>query len=468
MALTVKIRRMPGRSATTLVDALISAGRNDEASAHCRRALAEQPENPTLLRDAADVLLVQGRYREALDFYRRAAARAPGDQEIHELLAAVHWKLDEAAAARGVLADFFRAHPIQDWDRGRDDSPAILRLSGLDATICRLDERTKHRPATHYRGGYFLTTHLLPRGRYRVQNWTIAQDNINSRADVPAHDLLLNTIADADAESRSLLALSAYMKARPTMPIVNHPDRVLTTTRDQNARRLNAIEGVLFPRTERFRPDGAGPEAAAARVRALGLAYPLIVRETGTHTGRTVALVESEAKLVRYFANAAKKGGDEFYLIEFIDERFVGPDGKSYFNKKRVFCIDGRLYPVVSHVDRVWNVHGHNRLAVMKKNPWMQAQEEQYLADPAKSIGGKTYRILEDLGASVGLDFCGVDYAVRRDGTLLVFEMNAAMRHSHDHARNFPYMRPFMESISEAFAVMLTRKLAAARSQNTG
>ncbi len=461
MALTVKIRRMPGRSASNPVDALIRAGRNDEALAHCRRALAERPEDPALLRDAADVSLVKGRYREALDFYRRAAARAPADQEVHELLAAVHWKLDEAAAGRRVLVDFFRAHPIQDWDRGKDDSPAILRLAGMDATICRLDERAKRRPATHYRGGHFLTTHLLPRGRYRVRNWTIAQDNINSRADVPAHDLLLNTIADADVESRSLLALSAYIKARPTVPIVNHPDRVLVTTRDENARRLNAIEGVLFPRTERFRPDGASPEAAAARVRAMGLTYPLIARETGTHTGRTVALIESETALVRYFADAAKMDGREFYLIEFIDERFVGPDGKSYFNKKRVFCIDGRLYPVVSHVDTVWNVHGHNRLAVMKKSPWMQEQEKHYLADPAKSIGGKNHRILEGLGASVGLDFFGVDYAVRRDGTLLIFEMNAAMRHSHDHARNFPYMRPFMESISEAFATMLTRKLAA-------
>ena len=464
MALTVTIKPLSRRSGPSPGNALIRAGRLDEALEHCRRGLVARPDDPALLRAAADVLVMKRRYRDALDFYARAAARAPADQEVHELLAAVHWKLDEGEEGRRVLTDFFREHPVQDWDPGPGAGPTILRLAGMDATICRLEEKPKRRPGTHYRGGHFLTTHLLPPRRYRVLNWTIAEDNINRRAAVPAHDLLLNTIADADIEPRSLAALSEYLQRHPTIPIVNHPDRVLETTRDGNARRLNAVSGVCFPRTERFRQDGATPEAAVARVKAMGFSYPIIARETGTHTGRTVALVKTEADLVRYFARTKGAKG-EFYLIQFLDERFTGADGKRYFNKKRVFCIDGRLYPVVSHVDRVWNVHGHNRLAVMKTSPWMQEQEKTYLADPAGAVGAGNWRILESLGNLVGLDFFGIDYTVRGDGTLLIFELNAAMRHSHDHARNFPYMRPHMDRISAAFAAMLARKLGAGQSK---
>lgn len=333
---------------------------------------------------------------------------------------------------------------------------SFLRVFGLDGTLCRLEEKPNARPRPHYRGGHFLTAHLLPAGRYRVVDWTVALDNINRRDDVPRHDLLLNTIADADTERRSLESLSRYLKGHPGVPVVNHPDRVLATARDENARRLAAVPGLVFPRTVRFRRDGASPGSVAARIGAWGLAYPVIVRETGTHTGRTVALVRNDADLIGYFARAT---GEEFYLIQFIDERFTGEDGERYFNKKRFFCIDGRLYPVVSHVDRVWNVHGHNRLAVMTQNPWMQEQERRYLDDPMGVIGEKRYRALESLGGLVGLDFFGIDYAVRGDGTLLVFEMNASMRHSHDHARNFPYMRPAMERISRAFAAMIERKL---------
>ncbi len=468
MTLSVTVKLVPRRADSGPdsgpVDSLIRAGRIDEALAHCRRALRERPDDPVLLRDAADVSALQGRYREALAFYRRAAARSPVDQDVHELLAAVHWKLGEAEEGQRVLRRFFRDHPVRVWDQGpgkdpgkdKDASRTILRLAGMDGTLCRLEEKPNRRPRPHYRGGHFLTTHLLPPRRYRVLTWTVAENNLNRRDDIPAHDLLLNTIADADIEPRSLAALSEYLGRHPMVPIVNHPDRVLETTRDGNAGRLNALAGVVFPRTARFRRDGANPEAAAARIGEMGFAYPIIVRETGTHTGRTVALVGDEGKLTRYFAGVT---GEEFYLIQFVDERFTGADGKPYFNKKRVFCIDGRLYPVVSHVDTVWNVHGHNRLTVMQRNPWMQEQEKNYLADPMGAIGAKNWRVLASLGSLVGLDFFGVDYTVRRDGTLLIFELNAAMRHSHAHARNFPYMRPFMDRIGAAFAAMLERKL---------
>jgi len=54
-----------------------------------------------------------------------------------------------------------------------------------------------------------------------------------------------------------------------------------------------------------------------------------------------------------------------------------------------------------------------------------------------------------------------VDYTVRQDGTLLIYELNASMRHSDSHSRNFPYMQPSIERITAAFGEMIQRKIGA-------
>lgn len=451
MALKIKIQLT--RPRIDPGDALMDQGRIDEALDYFHQALKDRPDDPALLRNVADALVMKHQYRNALPVYLKAASISPADQELHELLASVHDKLGEKEQGRRVLRAFFRAHPLEVWGEAENAGPPILRISGMDGTICLLGVKRNKRPRAHYRGGHFTTTHLLPKKSYRVLNWTIAENNINRRDDIPEHVLLLNTIADPDLERRSLLALSEYLKSHPEVPIINHPDRVLAAARDSNDRRLNAIAGVTFPRTVRFHREGMATEAVVARIGEMGFAWPIIVRETGTHTARTVALAHDDAELTRYFAAS---DGEAFYLIQYIDERI---DGGRYFGKKRIFCIDGRLYPVVSHIDRIWNVRGDNRLTVMRENPWMLEQEKRYLADPAGAIGAGNWRILERLHDLVGLDFFGVDYTVREDGTLLIYELNASMRHSNAHSRNFPYMQPYIDRITAAFGEMIQRKI---------
>ena len=451
---TLKIILKPVDPRTGPGDALLEKGRIAEALAYFGQALKVRPDDPGLLRGMADALVMNHRYREALPVYLRAAEKSPSDQELYELLAGVHTKLGEKEQGRRILRAFFSKHPLAARRKTESAGPTILKILGLDGTFGLLVEKKNKRPGARYRGGHFTTTYLLPKQGYRVLDWTIADNNINVRDDIPAHDLLLNTIADADTERRSLLALSEYLKNHPKAPVINHPDRVLETTRDGNFLRLNAIAGITFPRTARFRREGMTAEAVVARIGEMRFDWPIVVRETGSHTGRTVELIRDDAELARYFS---RSDGEEFYLIQFIDERI--DDGR-YFRKMRVFCIDGRLYPVVSHIDRVWIVHGDNRLIVMRENPWMQDQEQRYLADPVQAIGATNWRILENLYDLVGLDFFGVDFTVRRDGTLLIYELNASMRHKHSHAQNFPYMKPHMERITAAFGEMIKQKIS--------
>ena len=147
--------------------------------------------------------------------------------------------------------------------------------------------------------------------------------------------------------------------------------------------------------------------------------------------------------------------GEEYYIIQYLDVRYEG----TWFNKMRVFFIDGQIFPVVSHVDNVWNVHGDNRLEIMKKYAWMQTQEKAFLTDPAARIGKENLARLQGLYEIVGLDFFGVDFCLQDDDTILIYELNAAMRHNFDHAKEFDYMTPHMEVISNAFLSMVKARL---------
>jgi glutathione synthase/RimK-type ligase-like ATP-grasp enzyme len=254
-------------------------------------------------------------------------------------------------------------------------------------------------------------------------------------------------------EAASLKSVSAFLKRNPETAIINHPDKVLLTTRDKNCRRLNKIAGVRFPLTVRMIVDQAMLADPVKRVAELGFDYPVLVRNIGTQTGRTFVKADTPDRLCQ---TIAERKGEEIYLIQYIETLFR----ETCYRKMRAFFIGGRIYPVVCHIDDVWNVHGFNRTDVMAQNPWMMDEEKSYLADPRKYLGDTAYEILEELNRIVGLDFTGVDFTIMDDGTFLIYELNPAMRHSFDHARKFPYLRPYFKKISQAFSNMTGDKIA--------
>jgi hypothetical protein len=71
---------------------------------------------------------------------------------------------------------------------------------------------------------------------------------------------------------------------------------------------------------------------------------------------------------------------------------------------------------------------------------------------------------LSDVARRVGLDYFIIDCAETSDGSLLIFEAdNTAVVHNMDPPSVFPYKPPQMRKIFEAFAAMLTRRVASER-----
>jgi len=433
-------------------DALKELGRTSQATELYGEVTKSRPKDSKPFEKLAEALIVDRKFKEAIRILERLADLKPDDLKVHELLCAVYAELGQIEKGRNILRRFLFRRPIRVAKIGSSEFPAILRVSGLDGAYCKLTWKRNGRPGRYYRGGHFLTRHLVRSGRYNTYYWTIANDNINKVEEIPEHGLVLNTIAEPDAEQASLISLCAFLDRHPETPVINHPSLVLKTTRDLNYKRLKNIKGVVFPKTIRLDTAHLDGDQMAEVLDGEGFTYPIIVRETGTHTAASTEKVENRDELNEYLENSTAR---ELYAIQFLDIRY----DEVHYNKKRVFMIDGRIFPVVSHFDTVWNVHGFNRLKVMKRNEWMMEHEKQFLEDPKKSIGTKNYNLIKKICQMYKLDFMGMDFFIQKDGSMLIYELNPSMRHSFKHAKNFQYMDPYMKKISAAFDLMVRRKL---------
>ena len=199
----------------------------------------------------------------------------------------------------------------------------------------------------------------------------VVADHLDPAAPLPAHDLIFNTIGDADLCGPALEAASRLV-AQAEVPIVNDPRAVLLTGRIDNARRLRDVCGVVTPRTVAVaRALLAGPDAAS-RLVAQGFRFPLLLRSPGYHTGRNFVLVATSGDLAGALAGLP---GEDALAIEYLDAR--GNDGNA--RKYRVMMIDGRLYPLHLAISEQWKVHYFT--SDMADRPDQREEEAAFLAD---------------------------------------------------------------------------------------
>jgi glutathione synthase/RimK-type ligase-like ATP-grasp enzyme len=258
-------------------------------------------------------------------------------------------------------------------------------------------------------------------------------------------DIVLNLISDAD-QGRDMLANAAALVDRIGKPVINHPDRILATSRDAVAERLPGIAHCRVPRTMR-----------AARAAVAGLAadlgFPLLLRTPGTHGGdafeKVASLAEADAFLAQYPA-------DDYYGTEFVDYRSA--DG--FYRKYRMILVDDTLLPYHLAIHDDWKIH-HFRTE-MDAHQWMRDEEAAFLDNPDAVFAAPLRAALHEIGRRIGLEFLGVDCSLDPAGDLLIFEVNASML-IHDDNADYPYKIPHVARIKATFDAMLARRALAAR-----
>lgn len=236
-----------------------------------------------------------------------------------------------------------------------------------------------------------------------------------ARPDLARYDCILNLITDADQHPQTLATLGKLLRGYKGR-VINRPDAVLRTTRDLVAKRLAGVDGLCVPKVVRVRNPKPGAASTAARY--ADLAFPLIVRRAGTHSGRIVGIVNRPKEL-----DDATVGSGTFVMTEFVD--FRNEDG--LYRKYRVFFIGRRrIFRHLIGADN-WSIHAQERFAFMANHSGLIAEELRIITDPAGVFPTAASAALDTVRERLGLDFFGMDFGVTDDGRALLFEANATM-----------------------------------------
>jgi hypothetical protein len=260
-------------------------------------------------------------------------------------------------------------------------------------------------------------------------------------APLPPHALIVNAVGDADL-CDAALACAEDIVARSAAPLINPPARVRLTGRADNARRLGTVEGVIAPAIRRLSP--------AAILADRDLAFPILLRRPGFHTGRHFVRVDSRDALAPAIAALA---AEELLAIQYLDAR--GPDGMA--RKYRVMFIDGASYPLHLAISADWKVHYFS--ADMAGDAGHREEERRFLEDMPSVLGSPAMAALERIRGVLGLEYGGIDFALAPDGSILVFEANATMvvfPPNPDPMWN--YRRGAIDLVLEAATRMLLRR----------
>lgn len=329
--------------------------------------------------------------------------------------------------------------------------PTLLRIREVDNSQYKIKKSKRTgQNIKQLKGGHFSPKNLIGTD-FNVIVLNVTAQTLPDVSALPPIDLIINSVTCPDLCGSSLHHIRRILDLFPGVPVINAPDAVLQTTRNINAARIGALDGIRFPKTYRISTMGSVVETVA-EIEALDADYPLIVRRSGTQTGRSVARIDNRSDLTVYIEQL--ENASDVYVIQYIDCR--GSDG--FFHKTRCFFIDGDFYPVAHLTSDKWMIHSGDRFRVMRHSRAAQRAEKQYLHRPKDVLGSRVLDRLYRIADVIQLDFFGIDFTVLPNGELLVFEANAAMRHNFDHATRFPYTRPFLESITHAFQTMMVRK----------
>ncbi|TAL03774.1 MAG: tetratricopeptide repeat protein [Rhodospirillaceae bacterium] len=407
---------------------LVEMGRPAEAVEASTRAIAIAPDVADHHLNMGNALRNCGQIDEATVAYHQALTLQPRNAEIYVALGNIYLQSgDQVDKAYEAFHQAYRYRPL---DKRAATKPhpdfSVLFINTPDIA---------NTPVDYLAGGagydsYFYT--LFPDSAYDL-------DVLRSSGDV-----VVNQIAEEDISHR-ILPQAIHLIDNLERPVINHPRKILGTSREQISQRLSGMPRCRVPKT--IRCPGAALMAAAWPATLAEFSFPLLLRTCGTHGGDEFGLVaapEAVAELV------ARQPGADYYLIEYIP--YESADG--YFRKYRFIFVDGQILPYHLAIGDRWKVH-HYRTD-MANQAWMREEEEAFVRDPAVVFSADHFESLRQIQSAIGLDYFGIDCSLDRNGDLVVFEVNATML-VHGETGIFAYKEPYITRIKDAFDAMLTK-----------
>jgi glutathione synthase/RimK-type ligase-like ATP-grasp enzyme len=288
--------------------------------------------------------------------------------------------------------------------------------------------------------------HLLahPNQTYDLLRITPHMLRQRRRPDLTPYSCLVNLITEPERNERVLDNLRKLLRGVPGK-VINRPEAVLRSTRDQVARRLAGVPGLWVPKAIRL--HSAKPAIVAAAVDKAGMKFPLILRQVATHTGNFVGRFDT----IEALQSAIEEGVDHI-ATEFVD--FQSPDG--LYRKFRVYFIGPQLIYRHKIISDHWNVHGKDRERVMAGRPDLLEEESSLFTIPEGAFSTEIRQALAGIRDRIDLDFFGIDFGIAPDGRVLLFEANATMSfYSELPGPQFDYLQAFLPPARTAFRKLI-------------
>ncbi len=388
----------------------------DAAWALLQEAVSLDPSNAAVHAARGNLLLRRGKTDAAQRSYALAARFDPYDAPSRIVLGELAYMAGDEGAAQAWFDAAFALRRLY--------SPVALPGARSALVLCVAGPWHRNVPLDF----------VVDAERWTMHRWYLP-DAAFDRGDVelPAYDVVVNAIGESVAAQPALEAAERFIAAQ-AKPSINDPRKIAGTARDRLAATLAGIPGC-----------GTGAVRRVTRDALLQIAdgFPLVVRPSDAHGGRGLERVDDAAAAAAY---AARVPAATYDVGAFVDYRSA--DG--FYRKYRVMFVGGVPFAYHLALDESWMIHYHR--APMGAHEWMRDEERRFLQAPGDVLPGWE-TTLRAAGAAVGLDYFGIDCTVLPDGSLFVFEADAAMLvHGFDPD---PDKRAAFEQIRAALAALL-------------
>ena len=210
-------------------------------------------------------------------------------------------------------------------------------------------------------------------------------------------EIIFNQISDADSHAKGLKICAAFCEKRK-IPVINHPNAILRTQRDQIYESLSDVENLIVPKSIRCQPKS--PNDVRTEIEGAELTYPVIMRSSGSHGGIDTIRLNSPENIEEKMYQVPMDGRS-FYITEFHDYR--SNDG--LYRKYRIAVVGG--IPIVRHVitSDSWLIHSSSR-KFMKRYPKYIKEEVNAIKKFTHKLKPRIEPVIDEITKILRLEEC--------------------------------------------------------------
>ena len=430
----------------------------EEALAAYERALECNSGHTSAWFAKATTLFGLQRFDEALVACDRALKLEPGYQKVLYTKSQILKKIGQTEEAQKfyvlALKARVQASPVFISERRANQRGDLLIINQNPA----IDDSLKSFEDLHLEAPNF-PGQLIPRFRDDFHFTFVFVDDAlrpGARNKIPAPEVVINNHLNGEAVlAGGRLAKFSELMDSFGVPVVNHPTKVILTTRDESAKRLAGTPGVVLPKTLRFSSTGKTPEEMARQIEKQ-YDYPLILRTLACQEGKGMTKVDSREVLVEVLASGFPK---EFFVTQFVDSRA----GKKFYRKIRAAVVKDEIIIVRVDCDTYWKIYARKsdeRVSFYRENAHLLEEEKRICQNPEAELGRPAVEALRAIRQRVPLDVFGIDFDVDGNGLVVFYEANATMNLFSTAREEVPYPQEAEDRLKQAFRNYLTSLVA--------